>query len=555
VIQSFGNVQPFLKNDNFNHDLNTLLPPAVSVVFRAAAYKAIKQGEQVHLPGLVFNGLPHTVDVTIQPYTVQKTHQKLAMVIFKQNQTSAIEAAGISAQEISQLTMDHVVNMEKELAEARHSLLMAHDRVESSNENMQSFNEELQSANEEMQSANEELQSTNEELQSVNEELQTINKEHQLTNEELTESNDDLNNYFRSNINGQLFVDKKLLLKKFSPGATKHINIREGDIGRPLSNITTNIKLDSLVSDIEKVIENGETIIREAESKDGKFYQVMTMPYVRKQTKLPDGAIISFYDITELKNISEELDASNKSLLLINDNLNNFVYGASHDLNAPINNIEMVLAMLHKTLDLTDPKVIKLSEMLNNSVRNFKEMIQDLAKVGHIEAQMQEESQEENFLEIFTEITGIISERIKHTKTKFNTNFQVGDIRFPKSNLRSILLNLITNAIKFANPGRQPEITIETERIDPFVVLTVKDNGIGINPDRINFIFKMYQRINDDVEGQGIGLYLIKKIIDASGGKIEVSSEPGQGSIFKIYFKIREVRKPTRPALQTQEHI
>lgn len=135
------------------------------------------------------------------------------------------------------------------------------------------------------------------------------------------------------------------MLKKFPPGATKHINIRESDIGRPLSNITTNIKIESLIEDIEHVIRDGQTVVKEAEFTEGKVYQVMTMPYIRKYSERPDGAIINFFDITELKKITNELDSSNKSLLGIYDSLNNFVYGASHDLNAPINNIEMVLTM------------------------------------------------------------------------------------------------------------------------------------------------------------------------------------------------------------------
>ncbi|MDB5121766.1 MAG: chemotaxis protein CheR [Sphingobacteriales bacterium] len=540
VIHSFGDTRPFLKDQNFNFDLIDLLPDAIAITLKAAAYKALKVNQKVVLNGLVFTDAAKLVDIIIRPVDLAKSEDKLVLILFTENDNSgAVEKSkGISLEELSQLTMDHVINIEKELAEAKSNLLIAHDRVESSNENMQSFNEELQSANEEMQSANEELQSTNEELQSVNEELQTINKEHQITNAELTESNDDLNNYFRSNVNGQLFVDKDLLLKKFSPGAMQHINIRESDIGRPLSNITTNIKLDSLVPDINKVIATGETIIKEAESKEGKFYQIMTMPYIRKHSKTADGAIISFYDITELKKISEELDASNKSLLRINDNLNNFVYGASHDLNAPINNIEMVLAMLNKKLDLADPKVSKLSGMMDNAIRNFKEMIHDLSKVGHIEAEMNEGSQIESFEDIFNEIKEIISERIKHLNVHFQIDFKEKEIQFPKTNLRSILLNLITNAIKFSSSGRYPEIIIHTQRVDQFIMLTVKDNGIGINPDRLNFIFKMYQRINGDVEGQGIGLYLIKKIIDASGGKIEVESEAGKGSTFKIYFKV-----------------
>ena len=125
-----------------------------------------------------------------------------------------------------------------------------YEKLDASNENMQSFNEELLSANEEMQS-------TNEEMQSINEELHTINSDYQLKNKELIEMNDDLNNYFRSNINGQLFVNTDLLLMKFSPGTVKHINLRDTDIGRPISNISTNIKFETIESDVKEVIKHG----------------------------------------------------------------------------------------------------------------------------------------------------------------------------------------------------------------------------------------------------------------------------------------------------------
>ncbi|MDB5013860.1 MAG: chemotaxis protein CheR, partial [Daejeonella sp.] len=153
----------------------------------------------------------------------------------------------------------------------------------------------------------------------------------------------------------------------------------------------------------------------------------------------------------------------------------------------------------------------------------------------------------ESFDNIFKEIQDIISEKVKNSQVTFYTDFQEDNILFPKRNLRSILLNLITNAIKFGSSGRHTEIRIKTERVDSHIVLTVQDNGIGINPDRLNFIFKMYQRLNVDTEGQGIGLYLIKKIIDASGGKIEVESEAGKGSTFKIYFKVKTLKRLAQP--------
>lgn len=541
VIQTFGNPAIYLKDEMFNFNLNELLPDNIAITFKAAAHKALQLDQKVTLDHLTFgsknSALARVVDLIIQPFHTGQSTEKLLLILFKEKKGKARNESLIKDADIDQLTKEHLISLEKELAELKHKLELAYELIDSSNENMQSFNEELLSANEEMQSANEELQS-------VNEELQTINKEHLVTNAELTESNDDLNNYFRSNTNGQLFVDHDLLLRKYSPGAVKHINIRESDIGRPLSNITTNIKFESLIEDIKQVIHNGETVTREAESSDGRIYQVMTMPYIRNGSKHAAGAIISFYDITELKKLLKDLDISNKnldisnqSLLRINADLNNFVFGASHDLKAPIFNIEMMLTMLNDKMDQKDPEVLKLSAMMNRSVVNFKSIITDLAEVGSMEAEQIDEDHNESFPVIFNEITETISEKVKLANATFKTDFREKEVRFAKKNLRSIMLNLITNAIKFNVPDRNPEIMIRTEKIDIYTLLTITDNGIGISKDRINYVFEIYQRLNEDREGTGVGLYLIKKIVNASGGKIEVESEIGKGSTFKIFFK------------------
>jgi two-component system CheB/CheR fusion protein len=175
---------------------------------------------------------------------------------------------------------------------------------------------------------------------------------------------------------------------------------------------------------------------------------------------------------------------------------------------------------------------------MNSCIITFKAVIADLAKIGLMESELLEPEAPENLADIFRETTEIISERIKSTNATFIVNFEQPWIRFPKKYLRSILLNLITNAIKFHHDERAPVITIKSRLDEKFVVLTVEDNGIGIEQGRIDFIFRMYRRINKDIEGQGIGLYLIKKIVDATGGKIEVESEPGKGSKFSIFFTV-----------------
>ena len=130
-----------------------------------------------------------------------------------------------------------------------------------------------------------------------------------------------------------------------------------------------------------------------------------------------------------------------------------------------------------------------------------------------------------------------LEDKIKATGAVINRALQIKEIMFSKKNLRSILYNLISNAIKFKS-DQQPVINISIIKKGNNIVLSVTDNGIGIAQKNRNKIFDMYGRLQQEVEGHGIGLYLAKKIVDAAGGNIVVESEPGKGSTFIIYFKI-----------------
>ena len=425
---------------------------------------------------------------------------------------------------------EYITKLEEDLRQTKESLHDVFEKLDASNENMQSFNEELLSTNEEMQS-------TNEEMQSVNEELHTINVEYQSKIKELSDLNDDLNNYFRSNVNGQLFVNKDMLLMKFSPGAVKHINLLDADIGRPVSNISTNIKNEILENDAKEVIIKGGVITKEVEAINGKWYQMMTMPYVRDKDKKIDGAIITFNDITELKKVQLELDKTNKMLKTINADLDNFVYAASHDLLGPLTNIEHIISLLDERNNEFDDDVKQYHQILHSSVAKFKTLIRDLAVVGKIESEALK-IEPVNLTALLDEIKLSIQDKITLAKVSIYTNLNVKEIVFSKKNLRSILYNLISNAIKFKSTEQDPQIIITTSLEKDFMLLSVQDNGMGIEENEIENIFFMYKRIHENMEGQGIGLYLIKKIIDASGGKVIIESKVGKGSNFKIYFKV-----------------
>ncbi|MFC5283479.1 chemotaxis protein CheB [Pedobacter alpinus] len=528
VIKSFGDTKRYLIQENFNSNLAELLVGSIAIAFNNLSTSARKSNMRECVSGIMVKEGDKFLNVTmtIIPLIDKRATSKVLMVIF----TSDLEAASTN----KFLLFDEKVyydkyteNLEEELKEIKDKLQIAYQQLDASNENMQSFNEELISANEEMQS-------TNEEMQSVNEELHTINTDYQLKNKELLDMNDDLNNYFRSNINGQLFINNELELMKFSPGAVQQINLMESDIGRPINHISTNIKFENIINDVKEVLEKGSLISKEIETINGKWYQMMIMPYLKLADNKINGAIITFNDVTALKEAQTELALKNKSLTRINTDLDHFIHAASHDLLAPLGNIETSINVMNK-IALSDEKLADILDIINMSVKTFRLLITDISVIAKIEGDMiKMESVDIN--EQLDNIVWSLKDKIEFSKATIHRNIEIDKIWFSKKNIRSILFNLISNSIKFKGEN-SPEIYIQTVKNKDEIILSVKDNGRGMNENEKDKIFEMYGRLNQNIEGSGIGLYLAKKIVNAAGGKIEVESTVNSGSTFTIYLK------------------
>ncbi len=528
VVKFYGDTTKYLLQKNFNSNLSELLPKPLAVAFNTLSTSVLKTGKKANLHSIKIRHHKDIINVSllVAPLILKKGEPQLIMVTFREDKVVARQGAEDAVFDEKIYHDQYTINIEEELKEAKEKLRSVYEQLDASNQSMQSFNEELTSANEEMQS-------TNEEMQSINEELDTINSSYQLKNKELLEINDDLNNYFRSNVNGQLIIDNDLVLVKFSPGTTKQVNLLESDIGRPISHITTNIKFETIIEDIRKVITDGIIITKEVETNNGKWYQVMTMPYIQMADNKRNGAIITFNDISELKKTQSELDKKNQSLLRINADLDNFTHTASHDLLAPLGNIEVSIGVMNRKV--TDPDLGKFLTIINSSVKKFRALINGIATIAKLESDMIA-LELVDVEEAINNIEWSLDDKIKSSGALIIRDLELKSILFSKKNLRSILYNLISNGIKFHGDDR-PVINIRTAREGDSVILSVQDNGIGIPKQHLDKIFDMYGRLHQDIEGHGIGLYLAKKIVDAAGGNIIVESEPGKGSKFIIHLK------------------
>ncbi|MEO9147081.1 MAG: chemotaxis protein CheB [Ginsengibacter sp.] len=527
VIKAYGDTTKYLLQKNFNLNLTELLPDNLSLAFSAMRVEAIKKNKKATVSGIKIQrgGGVITISLSVSPLNIKGIEQELLMVSFIEDKEVTTEQKDTVVFDKKIFLDKYTLNIQNEVNELKAKLDNSYEQLDRSNDNMQSFNEELLSANEEMQS-------TNEEMQSVNEELHTVNTDYQLKNKELQEINDDLNNYFRSNINGQLFVDNDMKLMKFSPGAVTQINLVESDVGRALSHISTNIKLETFTEDIQKVLAKGNIITKEIETNNGKWYQVMTMPYIKQSDNTRSGAVLTFNDITKLKKTQTELDQKNIRLQRINEDLDNFVHVASHDLLSPLAIIEQSIDLMNQ-IKLSGEDLNKILEIINNAIKKFRSLVTDMASIGKIENEMMEMV---NLDEIIDNVEWSLDDKIKHTGTIIDRKIEVNQILFSKKNLRSILYNLISNAIKF-KCDKPPVINIHSSKEEGNVILSVQDNGIGLSKVDLNKVFDLYGRLHHDIEGQGVGLYLAKKIVDASGGNITVESEEGKGAKFNIYFK------------------
>lgn len=228
--------------------------------------------------------------------------------------------------------------LEKELKESKENLHTTIEELETSNEELKSSNEELQSTNEELQSTNEELETSKEELQSLNEELTTVNAELEARIEELSSANDDIQNLLYSTEIATIFLDNELNIKRFTPKVTELTNLIQTDIGRPITDIVSKLKYETLIDDVQKVLDTLHSKTIEVQDKDDQWFQVRIIPY-RTLTNMIDGVVITFLNINMQKQAEEKvnhlneamqnaynsitflIDLAHEPLLLLNENL------------------------------------------------------------------------------------------------------------------------------------------------------------------------------------------------------------------------------------------
>ncbi|WP_299700255.1 chemotaxis protein CheB [uncultured Pontibacter sp.] len=276
--------------------------------------------------------------------------------------------------------------------------------------------------------------------------------------------------------------------------------------------------------------------------KEGYYVYVSNRAYVLyNEYGVPYRMIGSFIDLSDLKLAQEELQQTNEHLLRVIEDLDTFVYTASHDLKSPIANIEGLMLVLEEQIQEADPlpgePTDPLFVMIKDSIMRFKNVIRDLTDIAKVQRDVDGEAEPLRVESVYEEVYKGIKEEVKRKKAVIEADFEdAPEISFSKKNLHSILYNLMSNALKYSSPDRRPHVKIKSTTKGNKVVLTVEDNGLGISEENQRKMFTLFKRFHSHVEGTGMGLYIVKRIMDNSGGQIKVESEQDQGTIFTLTF-------------------
>jgi two-component system CheB/CheR fusion protein len=275
-----------------------------------AFHKVIEQGGSVTVRELKVgtNGGKQYVDITVQRLEEPEALRGLVIIMFNDVsaplETTKPGRPGKAGKTPAQSARQE--ELERKYQQARMEAQTIREEMQTSQEELRSTNEEMQSTNEELQSTNEELTTSKEEMQSLNEELQTVNSELQGKVDELSRSNNDMKNLLNSTDIATLFLDNELNVRRFTTQATKIIKLIPGDVGRPITDLASDLLYPELAADAREVLRKLGFSEKPINTRDRRWFTVRIMPYRTLDDRI-DGVVITFADITVAKTLEAKL--------------------------------------------------------------------------------------------------------------------------------------------------------------------------------------------------------------------------------------------------------
>ena len=233
----------------------------------------------------------------------------------------------------------------------------------------------------------------------------------------------------------------------------------------------------------------------------------------------------------------KQVEEQAHELLRYNKELEQFAYVATHDLRTPIINLNALITIFKKKGFVTKNNK-DVFKRIDGSVTRINTTLEDLIQVIGYRKTLQDDVKELVFEKLIKDIEKDLEMQMEEVGAKivFSIN-EAPKIHYIPGHLRSILLNLITNAIKYRSKERNPIISLTTKRENNYICLEVKDNGIGIDENKKEKVFGLFQRLSKNESGKGIGLYIAKSLVESMGGSIDFDSQLDVGTEFRVFLK------------------
>lgn len=334
-------------------------------------------------------------------------------------------------------------------------------------------------------------------------------------------------------------------------------------LGRPLQVALPEVADTAIADILQQVYRTGTTYVaqelclqlaRHEHDSLEDIYFTFTYQARRTAEGIIDGILVFAYEVTDqvqarrtvehgeqqARAQAEEFRRNNEQLKRLNAELDSFIYAASHDLKTPIVNIAGLLEALREQLPAAAqaaPLVPELLEMLDGATARFQRTITELADLTRLQHLPAESMEAVDLATLVEAIRLDLTPQIESAQAHLTVDVaDCAQVFFPPHHLRSIVYNLLSNAIKYRHPDRPAFVHVRCHGTAEATELVVQDNGLGLTTEQQARLFGLFQRLHTHVEGSGIGLYLVKKILDSAGGTVRVESQPGVGTAFIVSF-------------------
>jgi signal transduction histidine kinase len=314
-------------------------------------------------------------------------------------------------------------------------------------------------------------------------------------------------------------------------------------LGKPVLEAVPELQESPVWERLQEVYRTGQThqdqevplaFVREGQSpKEGYFNHTFQARY--NQHQQVDGVYVFAFDVTEQVQARQQVLDLNQQLTRVNADLDSFVYMASHDLRGPINNLEGLVQALQEELPDPQAPTGPLLQMMREAVQRFQRTLGQLSEVLQLH-QTQDPAPAVELATIVEDLRQDLLPALQQTGGQLEVEADACPVvAMPAKSLRSLLYNLLSNALKYRHPDRPPHVRLTCGTQQGYWCLTVQDNGLGLTTAQQAALFALFRRFHSHVDGLGLGLYTVKKIAENLGGRVEVQSVPGVGSTFQVY--------------------